>query len=82
MAPTTDDSLPLVVLDTDPGGDDALAILWLASLHHQGACKLLVMFRCQSGLDTPPLSRFARTPVCFHSQHTPSSFYFKILHRQ
>ncbi|NNF52267.1 MAG: nucleoside hydrolase [Gammaproteobacteria bacterium] len=29
-----------VVIDTDPGGDDAIALMWLASLCHQGRLQL------------------------------------------
>lgn len=29
-----------VIIDTDPGGDDAIALMWLASLAHQGRIEL------------------------------------------
>lgn len=36
-------SVPKIILDTDPGGDDAVALLWLLSLVKQGNAELLAV---------------------------------------
>jgi len=36
-------SIPKIILDTDPGGDDVFALLWLLSLVHQGLAELLAV---------------------------------------
>jgi Inosine-uridine nucleoside N-ribohydrolase len=35
--------LPKLILDTDPGGDDSLAFLWLLSLVKQGLAELVAV---------------------------------------
>jgi inosine-uridine nucleoside N-ribohydrolase len=39
QSPTTPDR-PNIVFDTDPGADDALALIWLCALHHAGKINL------------------------------------------
>ena len=36
-------SIPKIILDTDPGGDDVFAFLWLQSLVKQGFAELLAV---------------------------------------
>jgi inosine-uridine nucleoside N-ribohydrolase len=40
---TTQLSLPKIILDTDPGGDDIYAFLWLLSLVKQGLAELVAV---------------------------------------
>jgi inosine-uridine nucleoside N-ribohydrolase len=36
-------NIPKIIVDTDPGGDDVLALLWLQSLVHQGLAELVAV---------------------------------------
>jgi inosine-uridine nucleoside N-ribohydrolase len=36
-------SIPKIILDTDPGGDDAVALLWLQSLARQGLAEIVAV---------------------------------------
>ena len=42
-SPTPEPGIPTILLDTDPGGDDAVALLWLASLVHQRRAELVAV---------------------------------------
>lgn len=44
--------IPQVLFDTDPGVDDALALLWLASLHHQHRCRLVAVTTVEGNVDS------------------------------
>lgn len=45
--------VPRVVLDCDPGGDDVVALLWLLSMQHQGACELLAVTTTEGNVKAP-----------------------------
>src|SRR5579883_1437218 len=40
---TTQSSIPKIILDTDPGGDDIFALLWLLCLVKQGLAELVAI---------------------------------------
>jgi len=42
--------VPKLLLDTDPGGDDAFALLWLLSLVHQGQADLVAVTTAQGNV--------------------------------
>jgi inosine-uridine nucleoside N-ribohydrolase len=42
---------PKILLDTDPGGDDCLALLWLQSLVHQGHAELVGVTTADGNVD-------------------------------
>ena len=42
---------PKIILDTDPGGDDALALLWLLSLETRGRAELVAITTVEGNVD-------------------------------
>ncbi len=50
MTPAT---IPKIILDTDPGGDDIYAILWLQSLIKQGFAELVAITSTQGNVSAP-----------------------------
>ena len=42
---------PKIILDTDPGGDDALALLWLLSLENRGLAELIAITTVEGNVD-------------------------------
>jgi inosine-uridine nucleoside N-ribohydrolase len=42
---------PKIILDTDPGGDDALALLWLLSLKTRGLAELVAITTVEGNVD-------------------------------
>ncbi|MGB3532951.1 MAG: nucleoside hydrolase [Microcoleaceae cyanobacterium] len=42
---------PKIILDTDPGGDDALALLWLLSLETHGLAELVAITTVEGNVD-------------------------------
>ncbi|MCL6435801.1 MAG: nucleoside hydrolase [Leptolyngbyaceae cyanobacterium HOT.MB2.61] len=50
MTPAT---IPKIILDTDPGGDDVYAILWLQSLIKQGFAELVAITSTQGNVSAP-----------------------------
>ena len=45
--------VPQVILDCDPGGDDVVALLWLLSMQHQGACRIAAVTTAEGNVRAP-----------------------------